>query len=150
MLRLIVTSTKTSWTINQLLQKNQKSIGQDETEEDLEVFYDLTEYANHAVANKQAKITIQNKVKRISSFLKKNGVTVPAIDVRLMNYDDSEGYYTKKDLPDKEIIKIVISESKPKYKAIYSFMYTTGSGRSETVKLNTTFSFLFCHLMILK
>ncbi len=125
-------------TIEQLItryKKNQKELTDDETEEDLEVFYDLTDFANHAVENKQAKTTIQNKTKRVTTFLRKNGVTVPNIDVNLRTYDDSEGYFTKKDLPDQETIKTVISESNPKYKAIFSFMYVSGSGRAETISL---------------
>ena len=115
--------------------KNQKELSDDETEEDLDVFYDMTDYANHALKNKQSKNTIRNKVRRTTSFLRKNGVTVPVIDVGLNRYEDSEGYFTKKDLPDKETVKTVISESKPKHKAIYAFMYTSGSGRAETCAL---------------
>lgn len=125
-------------TIEQLIngyKKNQKELTEFEDEDDLDVVYDITEYANHAVKNKQAKVTIQSKVKRVSVFLKRNGVHVPRINVDLKNYDDSEGYFTRKDLPDKEIMKIAISEAKPLYKAIYSFMYVSGSGRAETVSL---------------
>lgn len=125
-------------TIGQLInryKKNQKELTDDETEEDLDVFYDLTDFANHAVENKQAKTTIQNKVKRVTSFLRKNGVNAPNIDVTLRTYDDSEGYFTKKDLPDQETMKTVISEANPKYKALFAFMYVSGSGRAETISL---------------
>ena len=121
--------------------KNQKELDEDEDEEDLEVFGDLTDFGKHCVKNKQAKSTIRDKIKRVRIFLIKNGVKVPKIDDSLKNYDDSEGYYTKKDLPDKESMKTIINGAKHRYKAIFSFVYTTGSGRSETANV-TIKSFL--------
>ena len=117
--------------------KDQKELSKDEDadEEDLQVFIDLTEYAQHAATNRQAKSTIQGKVKRVKAFLKKNGITIPYIDIRLQTYDDSEGYFTKKDLPDKETMQTIITNANPKHTAMYAWVYTTGSGRAETANV---------------
>ena len=115
--------------------KNQKELAEDEDEDDLEVVFDLIDYVNHGIENKLAKTTIQNKIKRVSGFLRKSGITVPKIDTELKSYHDDRSYFTRKDLPDKETIKTVVSESKAKYKAIFAFMYVSGTGRAETVDL---------------
>ncbi len=127
-------------TIDELVakyKKDQKELSKEEDydEEDLQAYIDLTEYAQHAATNKQAKSTIQGKVKRVKTFLKKNGITIPYIDIRLQTYDDSEGYFTKKDLPDKETMQTIITNANPKHTAIFAWVYTTGSGRSETANV---------------
>ena len=107
-------------------------------EDELKVYEDVFDYIKHSIDNKQAKSTIQGKEKRIRTFLRDNKITFPKIDIKLKTYDDSEGYYTKQDLPDKKTMKTVISTSNPKYAAIFSWVYTTGSGRSETANLTVT------------
>ena len=106
-----------------------------EDDEDFKVYNDILDYAKHSIDNKQAKSTILGKVKRIKTFLKDNKVIIPEIRIDLSKYDDTEGYYTKRDLPDKKTMQLVINGSNFKYKAMYAFAYTTGSGRSEIANL---------------
>lgn len=107
--------------------------------DDYQVYIDIIDYLNHSKANKQAKSTILGKLKRIKSFLKENNVKIPEeLRYDLRRYDDSEGYYTKQDLPNKQTMRTIINGANPKHKAIFAFVYTTGSGRSETANLTVT------------
>ena len=97
---------------------------------------DLGAYARHMMDNKQAKNTIANKIKRVKMFLKYNDVLIPNLNnIDLTKYDDSEGYYTRKDLPTRETVKIAINGANLKHKAIFAWVYTTGSARQETALL---------------
>lgn len=130
-------------TIDELITEYKQDISNfdGEDKEELKVFDDVMAYVKHSIDNNQAKSTIQGKEKRIRTFLKRNKITFPKIDTSLKKYDDSEGYYTKQDLPDKKTMKTVINGANPKHKAIFAWVYTTGSGRSETANL-TLMNFL--------
>lgn len=97
---------------------------------------DLKRFARHCVENNQARNTILHKYKKVKTFLKDNGIYIPPFKVDLSRYDDSEGYYTKKDLPDREALQTAIKgTSSTTERAIFAWIYTTGSGRTETANL---------------
>ena len=106
-----------------------------EREKDYAVRKHIREYAKHMIDNSQAKNTILNKVKRIKIFLKDNDVYVPNLNIDLSKYKDTKGFFTKRDLPTKEMIKIAINDANLKHKAIFAWVYTTGSARQETALL---------------
>ncbi len=103
-----------------------------DNEKSYKVRKDLIQYARHQVENKQAKGTILNKQSRVKTFLRDNSVYIPKFKVDLSKYEDSGNYYTKKDLPTRETVKIAINSSNLKHSAIFSWIFTTGSGRKET------------------
>ena len=104
-------------------------------EKDYKVRNDIKQYAKHMINNSQAKNTILNKIKRIKIFLKDNGVYIPNLNIDLTKYKDTKGFFTKRDLPTKEMIKLAINDANLKHKAIFAWVYTTGSARQETALL---------------
>ena len=105
-------------------------------DKDFKVRKDIKRFARHCVDNNQAKNTIAHKYKKVKTFLKDNDVYIPNFKVDLSRYDDSEGYYTKKDLPDRKSLQTAINgTSSSTERALFAWIYTTGSGRTETANL---------------
>ncbi|MEE0943280.1 MAG: hypothetical protein UIB63_09235 [Methanobrevibacter sp.] len=113
-----------------------------DNEKSYKVRKDLLQYARHQVENKQAKGTILNKQSRVKTFLRDNSVYVPNFKPDLSKYNENGNYYTKKDLPTRETVKIAINSSNLKHKAIFAWVFTTGTGRKETAESLTVERFI--------
>lgn len=113
-----------------------------DSEKSYKVRKDLLQYARHQVENKQAKGTILNKQSRVKTFLRDNSVYVPNFKPDLSKYNENENYYTKKDLPTRETVKIAINSSNLKHKALFAWVFTTGTGRKETAESLTVKRFI--------
>ena len=113
-----------------------------ENEKSYKIRKDLIQYARHQVENGQAKGTILNKQSRVKTFLRDNSVYIPKFKPDLSKYNENGNYYTKKDLPTRETIKIAINSSNLKHKALFAWVFTTGTGRKETAESLTVERFI--------
>ncbi len=113
-----------------------------DNEKSYKVRKDLLQYARHQVENKQAKGTILNKQSRVKTFLRDNSVYIPNFKPDLSKYNENDNYYTKKDLPTRETVKIAINNSNLKHKAIFAWIFTTGTARKETAESLTVERFI--------
>lgn len=113
-----------------------------DNEKSYKVRKDLLQYARHQVENKQAKGTILNKQSRVKTFLRDNSVYIPNFKPDLSKYNENDNYYTKKDLPTRETVKIAINNSNLKHKGIFAWIFTTGTARKETAESLTVKRFI--------